>query len=180
MTHGDLGPLNILVESKDTVRISGIVDWETAGMYPEYLEYVQAFRSSGQDDWCLYLSEAAIGEVWEPAAGLVLLDAKKWLLACIDPDVRAETALVQQITCYEDIQQPRVNQDEICNYNDQLELRLTGEFGLWPELTLIRQALIPADNVQWTQADEQDVTSALRLIFRLGQTVDFRNSNNPR
>jgi aminoglycoside phosphotransferase (APT) family kinase protein len=38
-THGDLAPRNILVEEG---RISGIVDWEQAGWYPEYWEYVKA------------------------------------------------------------------------------------------------------------------------------------------
>ena len=34
-THGDLGPQNIMVENG---HISGIVDWEQAGWYPEYWE----------------------------------------------------------------------------------------------------------------------------------------------
>jgi aminoglycoside phosphotransferase len=36
-THGDLRPPNILVENG---RLSGIVDWETAGWFPEYWERV--------------------------------------------------------------------------------------------------------------------------------------------
>lgn len=36
-THADLNLRNILVD--DTGRISGIVDWECAGWYPEYWEY---------------------------------------------------------------------------------------------------------------------------------------------
>ncbi|GKZ23420.1 hypothetical protein AbraCBS73388_009787 [Aspergillus brasiliensis] len=38
-THGDLNPRNILVENG---RISGIVDWENAGWFPEYWEYTKA------------------------------------------------------------------------------------------------------------------------------------------
>jgi hypothetical protein len=38
-THGDLVPGNILVENG---HISGIVDWEQAGWYPAYWEYVKA------------------------------------------------------------------------------------------------------------------------------------------
>jgi thiamine kinase-like enzyme len=70
MTHGDLCPLNILVESKDILHIAGIVDWETAGAYPEYWEYVNAFYSSfnNQSDWCLYSPEAGIGRFFDEYA----------------------------------------------------------------------------------------------------------------
>lgn len=37
-THGDLNPRNILV---DRGRLSGIVDWENAGWFPEYWEYTK-------------------------------------------------------------------------------------------------------------------------------------------
>lgn len=37
LTHADLNLKNILVD--ETGKISGIVDWETAGWYPEYWEY---------------------------------------------------------------------------------------------------------------------------------------------
>lgn len=39
-THGDLSPTNIIVK---TGRIVGIIDWEYAGWYPEYWEFVQFF-----------------------------------------------------------------------------------------------------------------------------------------
>ena len=37
-THGDLNPRNILAENS---RITGIVDWENAGFFPEYWEYTK-------------------------------------------------------------------------------------------------------------------------------------------
>ncbi|CAI7671898.1 unnamed protein product [Penicillium palitans] len=37
-THGDLNPRNILAENG---RITGIVDWENAGFFPEYWEYTK-------------------------------------------------------------------------------------------------------------------------------------------
>lgn len=40
-THGDLSPTNIMVKAG---RIVGIIDWEYAGWYPEYWEFVQFFR----------------------------------------------------------------------------------------------------------------------------------------
>ena len=39
-THADLNLRNILVD--ESVKISGIVDWECAGWYPEYWEYTKA------------------------------------------------------------------------------------------------------------------------------------------
>ena len=48
-THADLNPRNILVD--ENMKISGIVDWECAGWYPEYWEYTKAHftvRSTAQ------------------------------------------------------------------------------------------------------------------------------------
>lgn len=42
-THGDLSPRNILVCDG---KIVGIIDWETAGWFPEYWEYTRAWESS--------------------------------------------------------------------------------------------------------------------------------------
>ncbi|OTB19257.1 hypothetical protein K445DRAFT_305645 [Daldinia sp. EC12] len=40
-THGDINLRNVLVDEKSG-RLSGIVDWETAGWYPDYWEYTKA------------------------------------------------------------------------------------------------------------------------------------------
>lgn len=45
-THGDLSPTTIIVKEG---RIAGIVDWEYAGWYPEYWEFVQFFRALYDD-----------------------------------------------------------------------------------------------------------------------------------
>jgi thiamine kinase-like enzyme len=47
-THGDLSSLNILVSGDDVV---GIVDWETAGWYPVYWEYVTAHLVNPQNEF---------------------------------------------------------------------------------------------------------------------------------
>ncbi|OQD95230.1 hypothetical protein PENSOL_c021G04959 [Penicillium solitum] len=39
-THADLNPRNIII---DRGRLSGIVDWECAGFYPEYWEFTRLF-----------------------------------------------------------------------------------------------------------------------------------------
>jgi aminoglycoside phosphotransferase len=45
-THADLSPKNILIENG---HVSGIVDWEQAGWYPAYWEYVKAMFANM--DW---------------------------------------------------------------------------------------------------------------------------------
>ncbi|RDW81313.1 aminoglycoside phosphotransferase family protein [Aspergillus mulundensis] len=60
-THGDLKKSNIMVqqepENADTYVVTGIIDWEDSGFYPEYYECTTL--SNGQsimsdDDWYLY------------------------------------------------------------------------------------------------------------------------------
>jgi thiamine kinase-like enzyme len=41
LTHGDLNSMNILVNGDNVV---GIVDWDTAGWYPEYWEFTTAYN----------------------------------------------------------------------------------------------------------------------------------------
>ncbi|KAJ8106067.1 hypothetical protein ONZ43_g7187 [Nemania bipapillata] len=45
-THGDLSSVNIMVDDDDVV---GIVDWETAGWFPPYWEYVKAWNVDAQN-----------------------------------------------------------------------------------------------------------------------------------
>jgi aminoglycoside phosphotransferase len=53
LTHGDLQPRNILVQGD---RVTGIVDWELGGWYPEYWEYVKgAVPVKGCEGWWQHL-----------------------------------------------------------------------------------------------------------------------------
>lgn len=61
-THGDLRPDNITVEPSDDhqFRITGLLDWEYSGFYPEYHELIKStnsLSSSADDDWYLFLPE---------------------------------------------------------------------------------------------------------------------------
>ncbi|KEQ94795.1 hypothetical protein AUEXF2481DRAFT_30155 [Aureobasidium subglaciale EXF-2481] len=47
-THGDLKHHNIMVHNG---RVSGIIDWESAGWYPDYWEFTTAIRSAPEDFW---------------------------------------------------------------------------------------------------------------------------------
>ncbi|EPE07127.1 serine threonine protein kinase [Ophiostoma piceae UAMH 11346] len=43
-THGDLHPTNILLARREgKVWVSGLIDWECAGWYPDYWEYTSAY-----------------------------------------------------------------------------------------------------------------------------------------
>lgn len=49
-THGDLTPRNIMVKKDGT--ITAIVDWDSAGWFPEYWEYTKAkFALHAPDSW---------------------------------------------------------------------------------------------------------------------------------
>ena len=47
-THGDLKHHNILVHNG---HISGCIDWESAGWYPEYWDLTTALRFAREDFW---------------------------------------------------------------------------------------------------------------------------------
>ncbi|DAA74591.1 TPA_exp: Uncharacterized protein A8136_3129 [Trichophyton benhamiae CBS 112371] len=67
LTHGDLCPHNILVqnvgEGNDTEwRITGIIDWERSGFFPDYMEYTIAMTSEFHDpEWKQFLNEVFSG-----------------------------------------------------------------------------------------------------------------------
>ena len=55
LTHGDLNPRNILVKDG---KIVALLDWETAGWYPEYWEFVKFFNTLNTDlDWYTYADQ---------------------------------------------------------------------------------------------------------------------------
>lgn len=56
-THGDVAPRNILVD--DSGRITGIIDWELAGWYPEYWEYANIMKPTRDEDWQSWMDRTA-------------------------------------------------------------------------------------------------------------------------
>lgn len=58
-THGDLHAMNIMVKEKKEggYELSGIIDWEESGFYPEYFESTKATRllNASSTDWFTYL-----------------------------------------------------------------------------------------------------------------------------
>jgi len=57
LTHGDWAARNVMVHGLD---ITGIVDWELFGWYPDFWELMMASRGSCDDKWLLEL-DAAMG-----------------------------------------------------------------------------------------------------------------------
>ncbi|KAF8066990.1 kinase-like domain-containing protein [Lyophyllum atratum] len=55
LAHGDLNDRNIMV---DDGTITGLVDWETLGWYPDFWELMAALRGSSTPKWCDELSIA--------------------------------------------------------------------------------------------------------------------------
>ncbi|PCH40715.1 hypothetical protein WOLCODRAFT_136953 [Wolfiporia cocos MD-104 SS10] len=59
LTHGDLLPRNILVDGS---TITGVVDWETAGFYPEFWEYCQMHDPGWMiPEWARVLARMFLG-----------------------------------------------------------------------------------------------------------------------
>ncbi|KAG9498601.1 hypothetical protein J7337_009409 [Fusarium musae] len=62
LTHGDLSPRNIMVDGS---TITGIIDWELSGFYPEYVEYAVAIGlGPGIEEWWV----PVLKEVLEPCS----------------------------------------------------------------------------------------------------------------
>jgi aminoglycoside phosphotransferase (APT) family kinase protein len=61
LTHGDMAPINIMVQGS---KVVAILDWELAGVYPEYCEYVKAlYRPDWESDW---IKDRAVNKILEP------------------------------------------------------------------------------------------------------------------
>ncbi|KAI4688456.1 hypothetical protein J4E81_008053 [Alternaria sp. BMP 2799] len=74
LSHNDLRPANIIVKLEEgQCRVTGIIDWEYAGFYPEYYESTKVtncLATNEDSDWYLFIPECV-----SP-----LRNAQKWLL----------------------------------------------------------------------------------------------------
>lgn len=61
-THADIAPRNIMVDEQN--KITGILDWEYAGWYPDYWEYAQIMRPAFQGDWSMWMDRTA-PQTWD-------------------------------------------------------------------------------------------------------------------
>ncbi|KKZ61650.1 hypothetical protein EMCG_03835 [[Emmonsia] crescens] len=80
LTHGDLHPRNILaINDKEGggIRITGLIDWEVGGAYPEYWEFVKSLntvRPIRLGDWPFFLPLKGMGKYFEEYAIDCLID----------------------------------------------------------------------------------------------------------
>ncbi|PGH02012.1 hypothetical protein AJ79_07750 [Helicocarpus griseus UAMH5409] len=57
-THGDIAPRNIMVD--ENYQITGLLDWEYSGWYPDYWEYAQIMRPACRTgDWQSWMDATA-------------------------------------------------------------------------------------------------------------------------
>ncbi|OQE44712.1 hypothetical protein PENCOP_c002G01014 [Penicillium coprophilum] len=56
-THADIAPRNLMVDEQNI--ITGILDWESAGWYPDYWEYAQIMRPAFRGDWSVWMKKTA-------------------------------------------------------------------------------------------------------------------------
>jgi hypothetical protein len=56
-THADIAPRNIMIDDQN--KITGILDWEYAGWYPDYWEYAQIMRPAFWGDWSMWMDQTA-------------------------------------------------------------------------------------------------------------------------
>ena len=56
-THADIAPRNVMVDEQNNV--TGILDWEWAGWYPEYWEYAQIMRPAFWGGWSVWMEKTA-------------------------------------------------------------------------------------------------------------------------
>jgi len=61
-THGDVAPRNIMVDGSG--HITGIIDWELAGWYPDYWEYANIMKPSRDKDWQSWMDRTAT-HLWD-------------------------------------------------------------------------------------------------------------------
>ena len=74
LSHGDLVPRNIIVKEG---RVQALLDWEYAGWYPEYWEYVKFFdRPTDCKDWKDYAE--VIFDTSYPAELLTFQALARW------------------------------------------------------------------------------------------------------
>ena len=108
-THGLISPRNILVD--DSGRTAAILDWESAGWYPEYWEYTQMHFATpkGMRDW---------------------LEDMRRVMVRYDEEVLAEEALRKRYCgsiydCARSVRKPSMTASELQREQEEVDLKNT-------------------------------------------------------
>ncbi|CAF9935994.1 hypothetical protein IMSHALPRED_010423 [Imshaugia aleurites] len=89
-THGDMGPHNILVENG---RISAVLDWELAGWYPEYWEYVKMIQYLPFECWDF---RSYARRLWDVGEKEVFYDIEYMIDQTLDSQVGHGERIIKQ------------------------------------------------------------------------------------
>jgi hypothetical protein len=117
------------------------------------------------------LQVARSPELFEEETTKLLLEIKDWLLQCACHDsVNADGSLLHEMRAII-VQQPRVDLSKKSNYRLQRSERMTGGFGIWPDLTRTLTALRPPCEEEWSSEDDKNVVMAVTSYLCLASNM---------
>jgi hypothetical protein len=110
-------------------------------------------------------------ELFEKETTKLLLEIKDWLLKCACHDsVNTDGSLLPEMRAII-VQQPRVDLSKKSNFRLQRSERVTGGFGIWPDLTRTLTALRPASDKEWSSKDEENAVMAVTSYLSLAANM---------
>lgn len=110
-------------------------------------------------------------ELFEEETTKLLLEVKDWLLKCACHDsVDADGSLFHEMRAII-VQQPRVDLSKKSNYRLQRSDRITGGFGIWPDLTRMLTALRPSSEEAWGSEDDKNAVMAVTSYLYLASNM---------
>ncbi|AEO56576.1 hypothetical protein MYCTH_100566 [Thermothelomyces thermophilus ATCC 42464] len=114
LTHGDLYVGNVVVDP-DRAQVTGLIDWEMAGFWPEWFQYARITHGCSRDDgeWKRVLSRASRPRIRQADHGRVWLDAVMLLL--YQPDSLRARAWLRLLFRY---QRGEVGREALRNYQN--------------------------------------------------------------
>ncbi|EAT79196.1 hypothetical protein HBI56_162980 [Parastagonospora nodorum] len=110
-------------------------------------------------------------ELFEEETTKLLLEIKDWLLKCACHDsVDTDGSLLREMRAII-VQQPHVDLSKKGNYRLQRSERVTGGFGIWPDLTRTLSALRPSSEEEWSSKDEENAVMAVTSYLSLAANM---------
>ncbi|KAK4246730.1 kinase-like domain-containing protein [Corynascus novoguineensis] len=131
-THGDLYVGNVLVDPV-TARVTGLIDWEMAGFWPEWFQYARITHGCSRDDdeWKAILSRASRRRIRRADHGRVWHDAVTTLL--YEPGSAQARAWLRLLLQY---QRGQVDRDALRGYRGINESDVRGQLAMYDDITL--------------------------------------------
>lgn len=108
----------------------------------------------------------------DPKRAQALLYLKQWLYQCMQHSSTLPAATLGGAVAHAFMMQPKVDNSIECDYINRISRRGTHGYGLWQNLTQTLRSLPPSSPQAWTDAEEQDVISAVKVFLRLAMQVE--------